>query len=113
VHDFVTALGWTGAVTCIVAYALVTRGTWAPTSRRFQLANIVGALLLTSVAARSHVWPSVASNVVWAAIGIQAMAMVARTRRSTAGTCAEPGLSSTPESRDEPVRRQGEVSLVA
>lgn len=79
---FVTSLGWTGAVICIVAYLLVSRGTWSPSSTRYQLANIAGALLLCTVAARGRVWPSVATNLVWAAIGAQAIVTLVRARRA-------------------------------
>jgi hypothetical protein len=46
VQALVTTLGWTGAVTCIVAYLLVSRGAWSPSSKRYQLTNVVGALLM-------------------------------------------------------------------
>lgn len=78
---FVTALGWVGAVTCLVAYVLVTRGKWAPTSGRYQLANVVSGLFMGMVAASSGVWPSVVTNAVWAVVGAHAVAVVLRARR--------------------------------
>ena len=95
----VTALGWIGAVSCVAAYALVSRGTWLPSSRRYQLANLVGALLLGTVAARGHVWPSVAANIVWAVIGAQGIATLVRSRRKPAAAAADgapAGATSTP-----------------
>lgn len=81
---FVTALGWVGAVTCLVAYVLVTRGKWAPTSGRYQLANVVSGLTMGLVAASSGVWPSVVTNAVWAVVGVHAVATVLRARRQRA-----------------------------
>lgn len=80
----VTALGWVGAVTCLVAYVLVTRGTWAPTSGRYQLANVISGLFMGLVAASSGVWPSVVTNAVWAVVGVHAVAVVLRARRQRA-----------------------------
>ncbi len=81
---FVTALGWVGAVTCLIAYVMVTRGTWAPTSGRYQLANVISGLFMGLVAASSGVWPSVVTNVVWAVVGAHAVAVVLRARRQRA-----------------------------
>lgn len=77
----VTALGWVGAVTCLVAYVLVSRGRWAPTSGRYQAANLVSGLLMGLVAATSGVWPSVATNAVWAVVGAHAVTTLLRARR--------------------------------
>jgi uncharacterized membrane protein YeaQ/YmgE (transglycosylase-associated protein family) len=82
VDALVTSLGWIGAVICIVAYLLVSRGTWSPSSTRYQLANVVGALLLCTVAARGRVWPSLVTNLVWAVIGAQAVVTLLRARRA-------------------------------
>lgn len=81
-HVFITSLGWIGALVCVAAYGLVSRGTWSASSTRYQVANTIGALLLCVVAARSQVWPSVASNVAWALIGAHALTAVVRGRRS-------------------------------
>lgn len=90
-HALVTALGWIGAVTCVGAYGLVSRGTWSVSSRRFQVANVAAALMMGLVAARGHVWASVAANVVWAVIGTRTIATVMRARR--AETDAAPGAA--------------------
>jgi hypothetical protein len=84
VSAFVTALGWVGAVTCLVAYVCVTRGTWAPTSGRYQLANVVSGLFMGLVAASSGVWPSVVTNAVWAVVGVHAVTAVLRARHRRA-----------------------------
>ena len=85
----VTALGWVGAVTCLVAYVLVTRGKWAPTSGRYQLANVVSGLFMGLVAASSGVWPSVVTNAVWAVVGAHAVAVVLKARRQRQREAAE------------------------
>ncbi|MDQ0425270.1 CBU_0592 family membrane protein [Cellulomonas iranensis] len=77
---FVTALGWLGAVTCLVAYVLVTRGTWAPSSGRYQLANVVSGALMGTVAAASGVWPSFVTNLVWGVVGLHAVVVALRRR---------------------------------
>lgn len=82
----VTAIGWIGAFTCVAAYALVSRGTWSVSSRRFQVANVAAALMMCLVAARGHVWASVAANFVWAVIGTRTVATLMRARRAQADT---------------------------
>jgi hypothetical protein len=79
----VTALGWAGAAVFLTAYVLVTQGRWAPTSGRYQLANVVSGLMLGTVAASSGVWPSVFTNLVWAAVALHAVTVVLRARRAT------------------------------
>ena len=94
-HVFITSLGWIGALVCVAAYGLVSRGTWSASSTRYQVANTIGALLLCVVAARSQVWPSVASNVAWALIGAHALTAVVRGRRSPAADTQAPATVST------------------
>ena len=67
-------LGWIGAAAGVVAYAMVSRGRWAPSSAPFQLTNLTAAGLMGMVAAANGVWPSVAANLVWVLIGAQAIA---------------------------------------
>jgi len=86
VQVVVTAIGWIGAFTCVAAYALVSRGTWSVSSRRFQVANVAAALMMCLVAARGHVWASVAANFVWAVIGTRTVATLMRARRAQADT---------------------------
>jgi hypothetical protein len=89
VSALVTALGWLGAVTCLVAYVLVTQGKWSPTSGRYQAANVVSGLFMGLVAASSGVWPSVVTNAVWALVGTHAVAVVLRARRQRAREAAQ------------------------
>ncbi len=84
----VTALGWAGAVTCLYAYVQVTRGRWAPTSGRYQLANVVSGITLGAVAAASGVWPSAVTNLVWAVVGVHTVILALRARRQRARRAA-------------------------
>ena len=90
----VTAIGWIGAFTCVAAYALVSRGTWSVSSRRFQVANVAAALMMCLVAARGHVWASVAANLVWAVIGTRTVATLMRARRAQTGAVHDDALDS-------------------
>ena len=105
----VTAIGWIGAATCVAAYALVSRGTWSVSSRRFQVANVAAALMMCLVAARGHVWASVAANLVWAVIGTRTVATLMRARREpTVSTSDRVHEDATDDLRDggtiEPIR---------
>ncbi|MGB2556450.1 CBU_0592 family membrane protein [Cellulosimicrobium cellulans] len=75
-------LGWIGAAAGVVAYAMVSRGRWAPSSAPFQLTNLTAAGLMGMVAAANGVWPSVAANLVWVLIGAQAIVVIVRARRA-------------------------------
>ncbi|MGO2701429.1 MAG: CBU_0592 family membrane protein, partial [Cellulosimicrobium funkei] len=82
-------LGWIGAAAGVVAYAMVSRGRWAPSSAPFQLTNLTAAGLMGMVAAANGVWPSVAANLVWVLIGAQAIVVIVRARRARRRTLAE------------------------
>jgi len=97
VSALVTALGWVGAVTCLVAYVCVTRGRWSPTSGRYQAANVVSGLLMGLVAASSGVWPSVVTNAVWAVVGVHAVGVVLRARGQRAREAVAPAGDSGPD----------------
>ena len=96
-HALVTAIGWIGAVTCVGAYGLVSRGTWSVSSRRFQVANVAAALMMCLVAARGHVWASVAANLVWAVIGARTIATVMRARRDQTDASSSCARTSRPD----------------
>lgn len=101
----VTALGWLGAVAGLVAYGMVTRGRWSPSSLPFQVANMCGATLMFLVAAVNGVWPSAAANAAWILIGTQALVAIARAQRDArTRTTEEPqdGSADRSEHRAEP-----------
>ena len=85
----ITALGWVGAIVCLIAYIMVSQGKWAPGSGRYQLANVISGLFMGLVAASSGVWPSVVTNAVWALVGTHAVLVVLRARRQRARDRAE------------------------
>ncbi|QJW35125.1 CBU_0592 family membrane protein [Cellulosimicrobium protaetiae] len=78
--SIVMFLGWIGAAAGVVAYAMVSRGRWAASSAPFQLTNLTAAGLMGMVAAANGVWPSVAANLVWIVIGVQAVVVLLRAR---------------------------------
>jgi hypothetical protein len=108
----ITTLGWVGAVTCLIAYVFVTRGTWAPTSGRYQLANVISGLFMGLVAASSGVWPSVLTNVVWMVVGAHAVMVVLRARRQRARDRAAAG-AMIPTQAAAPVIESTPAGLVA
>jgi membrane protein YdbS with pleckstrin-like domain len=90
-------LGWIGAAAGVLAYAQVSRGRWAASSAPFQLTNLVAAGLMAMVAGVNGVWPSVAANVVWVLIGVQAVVVIVRARRARRRVLAEEVDAPTPE----------------
>jgi hypothetical protein len=113
VSVIVTALGWAGAAICLTAYILVTRGRWAPTSGRYQLANVVSGLMLGTVAASSGVWPSVFTNVVWSAVALHAVTVVLRARRADAARRRPQPPTPTPLTPLAPASPDLAVTLAA
>lgn len=111
-------LGWIGAAAGVVAYAMVSRGRWAPSSAPFQLTNLTAAGLMGMVAAANGVWPSVAANLVWVLIGAQAIVVIVRARRARRRTLAEATEITAAASAPAAVRADGdpapqEVGLAA
>ena len=66
VNDVLSSLisigGWIGAAELLVAYFLVSKGTIAGDSLKYQALNITGSVLLTINCASSGAWPSVIAN---------------------------------------------------
>ncbi len=69
----VSLAGWAGAAVTIGEYALVTNGRVSPSSVAYQGLNIGGAAALALSATASGAWPSAVTNLIWIAIGIQAV----------------------------------------
>ena len=61
--------GWTGAVLCLVAYALVSTGRLDGKGTRFALMNMAGGALLAWNGYEHRALPAVFVNVVWLTIG--------------------------------------------
>jgi hypothetical protein len=68
----IATLGWLGTLGTFWAYLLVSRGRLASHSLSYSLLNVVGGLLAGVASAAYGAWPSVVSNVVWAAVGLHA-----------------------------------------
>jgi hypothetical protein len=92
---FVMFLGWIGAAAGVVAYAMVSRGRWAASSAPFQLTNLTAAGLMGMVAAANGVWPSVAANIVWIVIGVQAIVVLVRARARRRAALVEADAATT------------------
>ena len=65
--------GWIGAIGTVGAYARVSQRRMEAHSLRFQTINVACAALLAVSALSVHNWPSMASNLVWMAIGVHAL----------------------------------------
>ncbi len=66
-------LGWIGAVSVLVPYALVSTGRLPGTATLFRALNIAGGILLMLNAWYHTAYPSVAVNALWIAIGLYSM----------------------------------------
>jgi hypothetical protein len=71
-------IGWAGAGCLLLAYYLVSSHRVAAAGAAYQLLNLAGAAGLTVNAVVHHAWPSAALNLLWAAIGIAALARASR-----------------------------------
>lgn len=66
-------LGWAGTLATFAAYVFISRGLLHSASRRYIWMNIVGGLLGGTASSLYGAWPSVASNALWAVIGLHAL----------------------------------------
>lgn len=85
--------GWAGTVILLIAYGLVSVRRLEGDSVIYQLANVVGALLLMANSFYHGAMPSVVVNVFWTGIGLLAISRIFVMRR---------GAGSRPAA-DEPV----------
>lgn len=67
------SLGWIGAISVLVPYALASTGRLSGTATSFRMLNIAGGVFLMANAWYHHAFPSVAVNALWIAIGLYAM----------------------------------------
>jgi len=74
--------GWIGAIGTVGAYAMVSQRRMEAHSLRFQTINVACAALLSVSALSVHNWPSMASNLVWMAIGVHALLGARQTLRA-------------------------------
>jgi hypothetical protein len=78
---FAEVVGWIGAALILGAYAMLTAGRLEAKSVPYQAMNVVGALGFIVNSGWNGAIPSAALNVVWAGIGIAAIAGIVRARR--------------------------------
>ncbi len=78
---FAEIVGWIGAVLILAAYGLLTAGKLQAKSIPYQAMNVVGALGFIVNSSWNGAIPSAALNVVWAGIGVVAIAGILRARR--------------------------------
>ena len=76
--SLISAGGWIGAAELLVAYFLVSKGTIAGDSLKYQALNITGSVLLTINCASSGAWPSVIANAFYLLVGINILFTVKR-----------------------------------
>ncbi len=71
-------IGWVGTLFVVLAYFLVSYKKIQPTSKRYQLLNLFGALGISVNVWHHQAWPSFALQIVWGAIALVALAKMAQ-----------------------------------
>ena len=66
----IATIGWTGAVSLLVAYLLLLRRRTSADSHLYLSLNFLGSACLALSTSAAHAWPSAAVNLIWLAIGI-------------------------------------------
>lgn len=74
-------MGWLGTAGTFLAYALLCRGRLSAQSRRYAALNTAGGLLGGTACVIYGAWPSAASNLAWAALGLHALSRTFRAGR--------------------------------
>jgi hypothetical protein len=87
-------LGWLGTVGTFVAYAMVWRGWLTAESRPYAALNAAGGLMAGTACLIYGAWPSAASNLAWAALGVHSMVGIYRRRRLELQVNEVPGSAS-------------------
>ena len=70
---FSSVVGWTGTGLIVLAYFLVSTKRIGPTTKTYQLMNVVGAIGLGVSAFVSGSWPNFGLQVIWFFIGLYAL----------------------------------------
>lgn len=79
-------MGWLGTVGTFLAYALLWRGRLTSESRRYAALNVAGGLFAGTACIIYGAWPSAASNLAWAALGMHSMIRTFGVVRADLGT---------------------------
>ncbi|WOF24037.1 hypothetical protein N8K70_04990 [Microbacterium betulae] len=94
-------IGWLGTLGTFGAYALLWRGRVGPASRIYAVLNTLGGLLGAIAGVLYGAWPSVASNVVWAAVGLHTLVAIARRSvEDSSGLAASAQIAASPTGED-------------
>lgn len=72
-RTLIEVLGWMGAAAVVVAYYCVSHQKWSGGSLKYHLCNIGGSVLVGANALYHQALPSLVINVVWLAIGLNAL----------------------------------------
>lgn len=78
----VEIVGWLGAAIVLVAYGLVSYGSFDGRSRTYQVLNTLAGLLLAVNTGWHRAWPSAAVNIIWTGIAIGALIVGPTARRA-------------------------------
>lgn len=78
----IEVVGWAGAAMILGAYALLTAGKVQADSVTYQGLNVVGALGFIANGWWNGAMPSAVLNVIWAGIGMFALARIRAARRA-------------------------------
>lgn len=73
-------LGWGGAILILLAYFLVSVKKLQPTSDKFQLLNLFGAIGIVINSLHYKAFPSAGLNTVWTLIAIYGLVRILRKR---------------------------------
>ncbi len=70
--------GFAGMILILGAYALLSLRKIKPTSRTYQVMNLIGSLFLILYSINLFAWASVVLNVIWAIIAVFALSRMFR-----------------------------------
>ncbi|HEU0274533.1 MAG TPA: hypothetical protein VFQ83_08415 [Candidatus Udaeobacter sp.] len=73
-HLWFDAIGWLGAASLLVAYAMVSSRKLEGDSMAYQLLNIIGSLLLAANTIFYRAYPSSFVNLIWTGIALFSVA---------------------------------------
>lgn len=88
------AAGWIGGVFVTVGYVLVSIGQLTAASRRFQVLNVAGGVLLTGTALYRGALPNTVINIVWIVFGVYALVSTRSSGQSRDGAHPDDAAAS-------------------
>jgi hypothetical protein len=83
-YDTIQLIGWVGAASLLVAYALLTSGKLTATGSTYLAVNFFAAIALGLSTAAAHAWPSATVNALWLVIGLVPLYRAINARRALA-----------------------------